>query len=244
MTKASLSGANCLLVLNVHDHDLIGYGRSETLRWAGFEVIEATTAAEASQHIKTHNLGVIVVDVHVPNSQGLEVVRNVRSDSSLAFIQLVQLCATCRAEPVAGTAAEGDPDYLLSYPPSAEVLVATVTAAARHWRTLQKLKEVSEGLELAKQEREHFAFTVFHDVYEPFRTISRGIELLLARRTNGTLTDDSQMLVDVIEAAVSRLGSVVDGLRPPSRTPYERAEEVETGIGLPICKKVVKSHGG
>src|SRR3954463_7492132 len=77
----------------VDDNPASLYSTSRILRSAGFEVIEATTGAEALAAAE-QDIGLIVLDINLPDIDGLEVCRRLRARTHTAFLPIVHLTAT------------------------------------------------------------------------------------------------------------------------------------------------------
>ena len=68
-------------VLLVEDEILIRMDLAESLREKGWEVIEAGTAADALDLLRTTFFDVVVTDVHMPGSMtGMDLARSIRHD--------------------------------------------------------------------------------------------------------------------------------------------------------------------
>src|SRR5437899_7275348 len=68
-----------IIVLNVDDHEPMLYARSAMLRKEGWEVLEASTGRAALDVLKKHRPHVVVLDVHLPDIDGLEICRRIKS---------------------------------------------------------------------------------------------------------------------------------------------------------------------
>jgi CheY-like chemotaxis protein len=73
MSSASTTPGALIRVLNVDDDDAKRHYRSEILREAGFEVHEAASGPEALTRLAGTEVDAILLDVHLPGIDGLEV---------------------------------------------------------------------------------------------------------------------------------------------------------------------------
>src|SRR5687767_6497388 len=80
-------------IVVVDDNPASLYSTSRILRSGGFEVIEATTGAEALAAAE-QDVGLIVLDINLPDIDGLEVCRRLRARTHTAFLPIVHLTAT------------------------------------------------------------------------------------------------------------------------------------------------------
>lgn len=114
-------------VLVVEDEvDIRGILRT-LLRTAGYRVIEAETAARAAIEARTHKPDLLLVDLGLPDADGLQVIRSVREWSPVPVIVLS--ARNMEAQKIEALDAGAD-DYV-SKPFSAPELLARVRAALR-----------------------------------------------------------------------------------------------------------------
>jgi PAS domain S-box-containing protein len=114
-------------IVVVDDNPASLYSTSRILRSAGFEVIEATTGTEALA-AADKDIGLIVLDINLPDIDGLEVCRRLRARTNTAYLPIVHLTATFVAhdDHIHGLSAGGD--SYLTHPVDPPVLIATVRA--------------------------------------------------------------------------------------------------------------------
>jgi two-component system, OmpR family, response regulator MtrA len=82
------------------------------LKNAGFDVIGARDGAEALAEIRVRRPQLAVLDLSMPELDGLEVLRRVRADAELAEIPIVILSARAEEADVALGYAEGASKYV------------------------------------------------------------------------------------------------------------------------------------
>lgn len=131
-------------LLLVDDDEAKRYVLATWLRRAGHDVTEATTGYEALS--KAASADLILLDVNLPDINGLEVCRLIKSDPKTAAIPVIQVSAT--AVQVADRAqglAQGADAYLVEPTEPAELL-ATVMAALRYSRARQRAERTASML--------------------------------------------------------------------------------------------------
>ena len=64
---------------------------SFTLKGAGYEVVEASDGVEALQHAKTGKFDLVLSDVNMPNMDGIELVKNLRTIADYKFTPILML---------------------------------------------------------------------------------------------------------------------------------------------------------
>jgi PAS domain S-box-containing protein len=114
-------------ILVVDDNPASLYSTSRILRSAGFDVIEATTGTDALAAAE-HDVALLVLDINLPDIDGLEVCRRLRARSHTAFLPIVHLTATFVAHDDHHQGLSAGGDSYLTHPVDPPVLIATVRA--------------------------------------------------------------------------------------------------------------------
>src|SRR5262245_42991852 len=118
-------------LLNVDDYDPGRYARTQMLRQAGFEVTEATNGADALRISAGEQPDVVLLDVNLPDVDGFEVCRRLKSDPATSQIPVLHISATFVNAGHRALGLEGGADAYLTEPVEPPVLVATVNALLR-----------------------------------------------------------------------------------------------------------------
>jgi PAS domain S-box-containing protein len=133
------------LILNVDDYEAARYARSEMLKRAGFEVIQAGTGAEALRIAAERRPDLILLDVNLPDMDGFEVCRRLRAQQTTLTVPIVHISATFVSDKAQELAYEGGADSYLTDPVEPAVLLATI-------HSLLRLRRAEEGLRAASRE--------------------------------------------------------------------------------------------
>ena len=117
-------------VLVVDDNPATRYSTARIVRAAGFQTQEAATGTDAVV-MASQGISAVVLDVHLPDIDGFEVCRQLRSDVATALLPVIHLSAAFveNADKVAGLNAGADA-YLV-HPVEPAVLIATMQALIR-----------------------------------------------------------------------------------------------------------------
>jgi len=177
------------LILNVDDDDGARYAKTRILQVAGFNVIEAANGADALALVQSRTPDLVLLDVKLPDINGLEVCRRIKASPDSATVLVLQTSAalTGRADKVRGL--EGGADNYLAAPIGADELVANVNALLRLRHTQAALVESQERFrELAENITD--VFWIFSLDDHALLYISPAYELLWGR-TLDTLSEDS-----------------------------------------------------
>jgi PAS domain S-box-containing protein len=135
---------NSPLILNVDDNDGARYAKTRILKSAGFEVVEATNGTDALSTIKRGGISLVLLDVKLPDINGIEVCRRIKADPDSAMVLVLQTSAalTGRADKIRGL--EGGADNYLAAPIEADELIANVNALIRMRQTQSALRDSEE----------------------------------------------------------------------------------------------------
>lgn len=102
-----------ITILNVDDFDAARYAKTRVLQNAGFSVLEASNGTEALEMTERLRPGLVLLDVRLPDIDGRDVCRQIRSNSSIGDIPVVQTSAAfISAEDQASGLASGAIAYL------------------------------------------------------------------------------------------------------------------------------------
>lgn len=109
-------------VLTVDDSPSMRQLVAATLRGAGFEVVEAACGNEAFEFAKTHRVDLVLTDIHMPDMDGLSLIRALRGLPTYRFTPILTLTTESAGEMKQQGKAAGasgwivkpfDPDQLL-----------------------------------------------------------------------------------------------------------------------------------
>lgn len=129
-------------ILVVDDHPTTRYSTTRTLRAAGFATEEAGTGALALERA-TQGVSAIVLDVHLPDIDGLEVCRRLRADARTVTLPVIHLSAAYVDDRDKVQGLNAGADAYLVHPAEPAVLVATLQALIRA-RSAEELSRRTE----------------------------------------------------------------------------------------------------
>jgi PAS domain S-box-containing protein len=119
------------LLLNVDDDLASRYALSRILRHAGYEVIDAATAAEALTIVRARHPALVLLDVNLPDASGLDVSRQIKEDDVTADILVLHHSASSVLPADHARGLNRGADGYLTVPVENEVLLATVRSLLR-----------------------------------------------------------------------------------------------------------------
>jgi signal transduction histidine kinase len=161
------------LILNVDDNPGALYAKSRILTHAGFRVIEAASGSLALARAREERPDMVLLDVKLPDIDGFEVCRLLRSDPATSAILVLQTSASYVGVGHKIKALEGGADNYLFEPIEPEELVANVKALLRLGRVERELRDVD-------RRKDEFLATLAHELRNPLGPIRSAVELLCA----------------------------------------------------------------
>lgn len=150
-------------ILHVDDNETNRYVVARVLRSAGFAVMEATTGEAGLQAIAQAELGLVILDVQLPDTNGFEVCRQIKSNPATANLPVLHLSAHFTESRDKAQGLDSGADAYLAQPVEPIELIATVkallrmrraeelaSAMAREWQTT--FDSISDGVGLLDKE--------------------------------------------------------------------------------------------
>jgi two-component system, sensor histidine kinase len=178
ITMSSLSQRSDVLVLNVNDHDGVRYTISRILDRAGYAVAEASTGREALEKIRALKPRLVVLDIKLPDMNGLDVCRQVKADPEIRSTKILHTSAVFIAPEAKVQSLNSGADSYLSHPFEQEELIATARSLLRLLDAEQKLRDTAEELRQANQRTHEFLAMLAHELRNPLSAISSCFPLL------------------------------------------------------------------
>ncbi|GAA4331396.1 hypothetical protein GCM10023144_19980 [Pigmentiphaga soli] len=139
-----------MLILNADDSESSRRAKSRILEQAGYEVVEAATGKEALTHAHDKHPALMLLDIRLPDIDGLEVCRRIKQDPATRGILVLQTSASAAGRDRV-RAFHGGADSYLVEPIEADELIANVKALLRlkaaedaHRTAEQALRESEE----------------------------------------------------------------------------------------------------
>ncbi len=193
------------------------------LRNAGYEVMPATSGAEALDGAREQLPDLILLDLMMPEMDGLEVCRRLKADPALQAIPVIFLTASNEMEHLVNGFEVGAVDYITK-PFNAPELLARV-------RTHLELKHARERLREMNDEKNEFMGIAAHDLRNPLSAIKGYAEMIsedAAALKQGHVKDLAAFSAELdangkkIEDTAARMAGMVQNLLDANR--IERGE--------------------
>jgi PAS domain S-box-containing protein len=181
------------LILNVDDNDGARYAKTRILQVAGFNVVEAANGTDALALVSEKAPDLVLLDVKLPDINGIEVCRRIKSNPESATVLVLQTSAalTGSADKIRGL--EGGADNYLAAPIEAAELIANVNALLRLRHTQAALRESEERFrQMAENIQDVFWVFSFADRKPLY--VSPAYDILWGRSSASLLQDASRWL--------------------------------------------------
>jgi PAS domain S-box-containing protein len=141
-----MNTAKTYTILNVDDNEAGRYARTRILERAGYRVIEAETGTDALRLAKQELPQAVLLDVRLPDINGLEVCHAIKTEPLTADIMILQVSAThiTGADRIHGLA--GGADTYLTEPVEPGELIAALEALLRLYDREQENRQLISQL--------------------------------------------------------------------------------------------------
>ncbi|QRK11836.1 response regulator [Archangium violaceum] len=159
------------ILLNINDNDANRYAVTRMLRAAGFQVLEGGTGAEALRLTAEARPDLVILDVKLPDLNGIEVCRRLKADPRTAGIAVLHLSANYIRTENKVEGLESGADGYLTQPVDSAELLATV-------RSLLRMRQAEEEARAAALQWK----TTFDSLGDGVCLLDRGGRVMRANR--------------------------------------------------------------
>jgi signal transduction histidine kinase len=204
------------------------------LRKEGYDVMPARSGTQALECVGVRVPDLVLLDLMMPEMDGLEVCRRLREDKSLSQIPIIFLTASNELEHLVKGFSAGAVDYVTK-PFNGPELLARV-------RTHLELKLARERLREMNDEKNEFMGIAAHDLRNPLTTIKGFSELIVEDAQSLNMKELEENGRRVLEAA-KRMTEMLQNLLDANR--IERGEmslNLTPAELTPIVDAVVESQ--
>lgn len=231
---------NDTLVMNVDDNEGARYVKTRILTRAGFKVLECENGEDALRLAKEKNPSLILLDVKLPDINGMEVCRILKTDPLTQHVLILQTSASFLGTADKIRALDGGADNYLMEPIDPDELIANVNALLRLGRVERELRDVD-------RRKDEFIATLAHELRNPLGPIRNSVEIW--KSLEPEISPELSKVRDIISRQTNHLAHLVDDLLDVSRVssgkislrwePVSLKDFVESAIetALPVIEK-------
>jgi two-component system, sensor histidine kinase and response regulator len=167
----------------------------------GFEIHYASSGQKAINRLETFKPDVILLDVMMPELNGIEVCKIIKTMTKWQFVPIIMVTALSSKEDLGKCLAAGANDFM-SKPVNGIELRARV-------RSMLQIKQQHDSLQELLEMREDMVNMIVHDLRNPLTNIMLSAELL----NSPTIAPErKQKKVDRIISSAQRLQSLIESL--------------------------------
>jgi signal transduction histidine kinase len=199
------------------------------LRYAGIDVVEAENGSQALEIVSRTVPDLVVLDVNLPDLNGLEVCRRIKADPALQGLPVLHTSATSILSEDRIEALEGGADAYLTTPVPAGEFLAVARSLLRLRRAEKDREAARADAEAANRAKSEFISRMSHEFRTPLNAILGFAQLLEL----DDLSDDQRESVDHVLRAGRHLVDLVNEVLDISRIEAGRLdlsiEPVEVG---------------
>jgi two-component system, sensor histidine kinase and response regulator len=213
------------IILNVDDNEPNRYWRHRILVDAGFTAYDAGLGQEALDLAALHQPDLVLLDINLPDIDGIEVCRRLKSAPDRASVLVLQISASATTAPHATDALNSGADAYLAEPVDPTVLIATINALLRLKGAEQQLQEANAALHQANlnlatvnrdllqsnQDLQQFAYFASHDLQEPLRQVTNFVQLI-SQSAAKRLNEEEQRFLSFIVEGSERMEHLIRAL--------------------------------
>jgi signal transduction histidine kinase len=180
-----------------------------------FQIRTAGNGNEALTELRDQQPDVILSDVMMPQMDGLELLKRVKSHSEWRSIPIIMVTARAGREGKIEGLEEGADDYLCK-PFDAMELKSRVKSAYRMHELYKEVEKANRELWAANKELEAFSYSVSHDLRAPLRSMD-GFSRTLLEHHGDRLNDRGKDYLRRIRESAQRMAQLIDDILDLSR---------------------------
>ena len=187
---------------------------SRRLKRQGHAVVTAGSGAEALRLVRETRFDAILLDIMMPDMDGYEVLRQIKSDERLEHIPVIMISAVNEVQSVVRCIEAGAEDYLAK-PFNPTLLKARIDASLEKKRSRDResllfyqLQANYKRLQEVEKLRDDMRNMIVHDLRTPLTSVIVGVEML---SNYGTLSDEQrEMMAIAVGGGKTLLGMIND----------------------------------
>lgn len=175
------------------------------------EIISCLSGSEALQVLLKKKVSLILVDVQMPDMDGYEFVKIIKSHPDTVSIPTIFVTAISNEQKYLSKAYDLGAIDFLSKPLNTEITRKKVESFLKIWDYEQELKKLNETLAQKNEELEQFANIIAHDLKTPLGNIQTLINLI---EEDHILNLDGEVagIFDMVKISSKRMSKLIDDM--------------------------------
>jgi signal transduction histidine kinase len=184
------------------DRKMVKLALARSSNIADFNIETAETLSEATEHLKNKDYDVVLLDLGLPDSQGINTVQ--KTHEANPNVPIVVLTGLANEEMGLEAIKKGAEDYLVKGKPSEHTLVRIIRYAIERKKVEEKLKEAIEA-------KSQFMSMVSHELRVPLASIKESIAIV-SDGLAGKIKKDQKNYLDIARRNINRLNKLIGDL--------------------------------
>jgi len=188
---------------------------SRRLQRQGYTVSTANNGRQALEMLRADTFDLVLLDIMMPEMDGYEVLRNLKSEEVLSHIPIIMISALSELDSVVRCIEMGAEDYLPK-PFNPTLLKARIGACLEKKRARDRETKLFEQLQInyrclqeLEQLRDDLTHMIIHDLRTPLSAMIMGMQTFAQM---GTLNEDQQEMLDLTQRGGSTLMAIINDL--------------------------------
>ncbi|MBL0339802.1 MAG: response regulator [Bacteroidetes bacterium] len=183
----------------------------------GRNIIKAAGGNEALRLAIKEDIGLILLDIQMPDIDGVEVAGLLRSNSKTRHIPIIFVSAVSKSErPLMNQFEEGTVDCLYK-PLDLEDTKIKVAVFERLYHLSMEKREAEKTIEKLNKQHEQFVYFVSHDLKSPLRAMDNLTNWITDDLGNAMDPNTSENLL-LLRSRLNRMSALLEGLLDYSRS--------------------------
>lgn len=178
---------------------LVKWVLEKSSQTTGFTIETAESLADGLACLKRHSFDLMLLDLHLPDSQGIETLQETHSVNP--NIPIVVLTGLNDERTGLEAIREGAEDYIVKGKSLKYILLRTIRYAIERKQT-RKLREETEV-------KSRFISSVSHELRTPLSAMKEGLAIVLNGEA-GEINDKQHKFLDITKRNIDRLGRLID----------------------------------
>ena len=188
-------------LLIVDDNIVTRYALRRRLECHGYRIDEAGTGGEGLELIASQTYDALILDVHLPDMSGFDIVRILRATPATALLPVIHVSAAAIGTGDIITGLDAGADAYLIHPVDPEVLLATL-------RTLLRVRDTEQAL----RESEARFREIFVSTAAPIALLGTGLKVHECNQAFAQLIQDNLSPDALVECFADDQQPVIDEL--------------------------------
>jgi signal transduction histidine kinase len=184
------------------DRKIVKLALDQPANAANFNMEPAETLSQAIEHLKSKNYDVVLLDLGLPDSNGIDTVR--KAHQANPNVPIIVLTGLANEEMGLKAIENGAEDYLVKGKSLELALVRIIRYAIERKKVERKLKDAIEA-------KSQFMSMVSHELRIPLASIKESINIVLDGLV-GKITNEQRGCLDIAKRNIDRLNRLISDL--------------------------------